>query len=76
MKLYDLYLNKKDEIEICDNEKVEKLRSKYLELNNYDKNKIRIRLFFGGTELKDEEKLYKYKIKNNYLVQINKIDLE
>ena len=70
--MYDLYLNKYEEIKINDNEKVEKLKSEYMELNKLDSNKFKLRLFFGGTELKDEEELYRYKIKTNYTVQLSK----
>ena len=73
--MFDLYLIKTDEIKINDTEKVQKLKSEYLELNKLDSNNIKLRLFFGGTELNDEEELYKYKIKTNFTVQLSKKEI-
>lgn len=41
-------------------------------VNNYDPEKIVIRFFFAGTEMKDEEEIYKYRIKNNNTIQLSK----
>ncbi len=49
-----------------------------MKLNNLesDKDKILIKLFFAGTELKDEEAIYKYRIKNNNTIQLIKREIE
>jgi hypothetical protein len=66
---------KTDEIKISDNEKVEKLKSLYLEVNKLNPEKIKLRFLFGGNELKDEEEIYKYKLKNNSTIQLNKREI-
>lgn len=47
-----------------------------MKLYNYDPKKIKLRLFFGGTELKEDNEIFKYKIKNNYTVPVNKTEIE
>jgi hypothetical protein len=74
--LFDLYTIKTDIIKLSENEKVSKLKEEYMKINNFDNDKIRIRLFFGGTELKDNDEIFKYKIKHNFTVQVNKIEIE
>jgi len=44
-------------------------------LNKFEPEKFQIRLFFGGTELKDDEQIYKYRIKNNNTVQLSKREI-
>jgi hypothetical protein len=68
--IFDLYQNKKDLIKIKITEKCQELKKIYCELNNikYDENKIR--LLFGGVELKDEQYIYQHKIENEYTIQI------
>ena len=48
--------------------KEEFLKRKNLDLENYFK---RIRLFFGGNEIHDNEFLYQHKVKDNYSIQVN-----
>lgn len=74
--MFDLYTTRTDIIKINENDKVGMLKEEYIKLNNYNSSKIKIRLFFGGTELKDENEIFKYKIKDNFTVQVNKIELE
>jgi len=71
-----LYSTKTDEIKIKETDKVSLLKEEYMKIYNYDANKIKIRLFFGGTELKEENEIFKYKIKNNFTVPVNKIEIE
>lgn len=74
--MFDLYTTRTDIIKINENDKVALLKEEYIKLNNYNPNKIKIRLFFGGTELKDDNEIFKYKIKDNFTVQVNKVDLD
>ena len=48
--------------------KEEFLKRKNLDMENYFK---RIRLFFGGNEIHDNEFLYQHKLKDNYSIQVN-----
>jgi hypothetical protein len=43
--------------------------------NNIDPEKIKIKLYFGGTEMKDEEEIYRYRIKDNNTVQLCKREI-
>lgn len=45
-----------------------------MQLNNLDSEKIYIRFFFGGTEMKDEVDIYRYRVKNNNQIQVSKRD--
>jgi len=47
-----------------------------MKLNEFKPNEIKLRFFFGGTEMKDENEIFKYKIKDGYTVQVNIIELE
>lgn len=76
VKMFDLYLIKTDDIKINEKEKVSTLKEEYIKLNDLDKKKVCLRLFFGGTELIDENELYKYGIKDGYTVQVSKRALD
>ncbi len=71
-----MYSTKTEVIKINENEKVLVLKQEYIKLNQLKPANIKIRLFFGGTELKDENEIFKYKIKNGYTVQVNIIELD
>lgn len=40
-----------------------------------DQNKYKLRLFFSGMEIKDDEYIYQHKLDNNYKIQIMKLKL-
>ncbi len=71
-----MYSTKTGVLKIKETEKVFVLKQEYLKLNELKHNKIKMRFFFGGTELKDENEIFKYKIKDGYTVQVSKIELE
>lgn len=73
--LYDVYENKKTNINISDNIKIEDIKQKYSEHNKIDLSKIKLRFLFGGAELKDENYLYQYNFQDGYIIQILKITL-
>ena len=68
--LYDLYKNKKTDVEIDENSLCEKLKFLFCEKNQIDLNKAKIRMLFGGVEMKDENHIYQYKLQDGYTVQI------
>jgi len=74
--LYDFYENKKTNINISDNIKIEEIKQRYSEHNKLDLKKIKLRLLFGGAELKDENYLYQYNFQENYIIQILKINIQ
>ena len=70
-----MYSSKTDVIKIHETENVSVLKLEYMKLYDIKPDKIKMRLFFGGTELKDENEIFKYKIQDGYTVQVSKIDL-
>lgn len=71
-----MYSTKTDVIKIKETEKVYVLKQEFMKLNELKPVKIKMRFFFGGTELKDENEIFKYKLKDGYTVQVSKIELE
>ena len=49
------------------------LKNIYAKAKGYDMNQHKIRLFFGGNEIKDNEFIYQHKICNNYIIQATKV---
>lgn len=74
--LYDVYDNKKTNINITDNIQIKDIKQKYSEHNKIDISKYRLRFLFGGSELKDENYLYQYNFQEGYIIQILKIDVQ
>lgn len=72
ISLYDVYDNKKTNINVSDNIKIEDLKKNYCDHNNIDITKSRIRLLFGGSELKDDNLLYQFNFRDGYIIQILK----
>lgn len=73
--LYDVYENKKTIINITDNIQIKDIKQKYSEHNKIDSSKEKLRLLFGGSELKDENFLYQYNFQEGYIIQILKVNL-
>jgi len=72
--LYDVYENKKTNINITDNIQIKDIKKKYSDHNKIDLSKIKLRFLFGGSELKDNNFLYQYNFEEGYIVQILKVD--
>jgi hypothetical protein len=68
--VYNLYENKKREIETIDDITGKQLKDLYCNLENINNDDYLIRLFFGGSEVKDDQKLYRHHIQNEYTLQI------
>lgn len=51
------------------------MKIEYLDINKLNPEKIKVRLFYGGNELKDDEEIYKYHLKDNCTVQLNKREI-
>lgn len=69
-----MYDSKKTNINISDNIKIKDIKLQYAEHNKIDLEKIKLRLLFGGSELKDDNFLYQYKLDDGYIIQILKIN--
>ena len=75
LKIYLKYNDQCELFNINDHYTGKMLKDEYYELQN-KKNKnnfLKIRLFFGGNEIKDDEYLYQHKIYNNYYIQFTPV---
>jgi hypothetical protein len=63
-------------MKINEADKIYDLKQEYVKSSQYQIGKIRIRFFFGGAELKDENEIFKYKIKDGYTIQVNIIEID
>ena len=52
-----------------------KIKEVFIEKTNMNKNEYKIRLFFSGMEIKDNDYIYQHKLDNNYKIQIMKLKL-
>lgn len=68
----DLYDNKKIELVVSSNTTGLQLKKLYFEHNTDDIDRYRTRLLFGGSEIKDEHKLYQHNLKDEYQIQLIK----
>jgi hypothetical protein len=75
ISIYDLYQNKKTDVTIEENTLCGQLKLLFCAKNNIDPNKFKIRMLFGGVEMKDENYLYQYKMHDGYTVQILQIPI-
>ena len=73
--LHDVYENKKIEIEITDNLKINDIKNLFAEKSLINLDKVKLRFLYGGTELIDNNHLYQYKIFDGYIIQILKINM-
>ncbi len=71
--LYDVYDNKKTNLNITDNIQIKDIKLKYSEHNQIDLSKYKLRFLFGGSELMDENFLYQYNFQEGYIIQILKV---
>jgi hypothetical protein len=67
--LFDLYENKKINLDVSDNMTGGELKDKCCE---HFIPQGGFRFFFGGAEIKNEHKLYQHNLKDDYIIQILK----
>jgi len=73
--LYDLYQNKKYSINLSPNTLGSEIKKKFCDLTDINISNVKIRLLFGGAEIRDEHHLRQHKISGGFTIQImiNKI---
>jgi hypothetical protein len=74
--LYELYLNKKTNIEVMYNITIKELKEKFAESDGFKLEEYRVKFLFGGSELKDEHFVYQYNILDEYTIQVLKTKIE
>lgn len=62
-------------MEISDDLKIVDIKRIFAEINSIDLVNTKIRFLFGGTELLDDNLIYQYNLKDDYLVQVLKINM-
>jgi hypothetical protein len=61
-----MYENRKYNFEVPLNLKGNELKKLFIEEAKIDETKHKIKLFFGGSEILDEHKLYQHNLKDEY----------
>ncbi len=54
-------------------DKGETIKKYFIEKTNMNANEYKLRLFFSGMEIKDDEYIYQHKLDNNFKIQIMKL---
>jgi hypothetical protein len=72
INLYDLYANKTTHTTMPSNITGLGIKQLYADLESINIDEYKIRLLFGGGEIKDEEFLYQHKIHDDYTIQVIK----
>ena len=62
-------------MEISDDLKIVEIKRIFAEINSIDLVNTKIRFLFGGSELLDDNLIYQYNLKDDYLVQVLKINM-
>ena len=71
--LYDVATDTTIEHEFSNHDKGEKLKKIFREKTNTSEKEYKLRLFFSGMEIKDNEFIYQHKLDDNFKVQIMKL---
>ena len=69
--LFNVSINKKNNINANENTKGSDLINIYAKLNNVNLNKNVIRLLYGGRLIREDETLYQHKVKNGDFIQVS-----
>ena len=59
--------------EFSNHDKGEKIKKYFREKTNMNENEYKLRLFFSGMEIKDDEFIYQHKLDNNFKIQVMKL---
>ena len=71
--LYEASNNKTIKHEFSNHDKGEKIKKIVREKMNIKENEYKLRLFFSGTEIKDNEYIYQHNLDNDYKIQVMKL---
>ena len=52
-----------------------KIKKVFIEKTKMNENEYKIRLFFSGMEIKDNDYIYQHKLDDNYKIQVMKLKL-
>ena len=71
--LYDVSTDTTISAEFSNHDLGSKIKKVFIEKTNMNENEYKLRLFFSGMEIKDNEYIYQHKLDNNFKIQIMKI---
>ena len=71
--LYEASNNKTINHEFSNHDKGEKIKKIVREKMNIKENEYKLRLFFSGTEIKDNEYIYQHNLDNDFKIQVMKL---
>ena len=71
--LYDVSTDTTINAEFSNHDKGEKIKKLFIEKTNMKENEYKLRLFFSGMEIKNDEYIYQHKLDNNFKIQIMKL---
>ena len=71
--LYDVSSDLTITGEFSNHDKGEKIKKYFREKTNINENEYKLRLFFSGMEIKDDEFIYQHKLDNNFKIQVMKL---
>ena len=71
--LYDVSTDTTITTEFSNHDKGEKIKKVFIEKTKMNENEYKLRLFFSGMEIKNEECIYQHKLDNNFKIQIMKL---
>jgi hypothetical protein len=67
--------NLKTKVNICTNLTFNEVKLKYSEIEKIDLKRFRLKFYFGGSELKEDQQIFMYKIKSGYTIQVLKNEI-
>ena len=75
LNLYDVASDTNIKYEFSNHDKGEEMKKIFRKKTNTNENEYKLRLFFSGMEIKDNESIYQHKLDDNFKVQIMKIKI-
>ena len=73
--LYDVSSDTTIKEIFSNHDKGETIKKKFFEETKLNENEYKIRLFFSGMEIKDNDFIYQHKLEDNFKIQIMKIKI-
>ena len=73
--LYDVSTDITIEEIFSNHDNGEKIKKKFINETKLNTNEYKIKLFFSGMEIKDNDFIYQHRLDNNYKIQIMKIKI-
>ena len=73
--LYDVATDTTVEQKFSNHDTGEKIKKIFREKTNTNENEYKLRLFFSGMEIKDNEYIYQHKLENDFKIQVMKLKI-